>query len=86
MTMGLLDAHGGQVWFNGEDVTPLQCTLRVRRGMGYLPQETSVFRKLTVEQNILAILEMLPVCRSLGRAMKRHERWSAPTKSWPSSA
>ncbi len=75
MTMGILNSNGGQVWFNGEDVTALRMFERARRGMGYLPQETSVFRKLTVEQNILAILEMLPVCRSLGRAMSRNERW-----------
>jgi lipopolysaccharide export system ATP-binding protein len=42
--------------------------------MGYLSQETSVFRRLTVEQNILAILEALPMCRTLGRALTRHER------------
>jgi lipopolysaccharide export system ATP-binding protein len=42
--------------------------------MGYLSQETSVFRKLTVEQNILAILEAMPVCRSLGRSLNRRER------------
>jgi lipopolysaccharide export system ATP-binding protein len=75
MTTGQLEGSGGKVWFNGEDVTSLKMYQRARRGMGYLPQETSVFRKLTVEQNILAILEALPVCRSLGRALKRHERW-----------
>jgi lipopolysaccharide export system ATP-binding protein len=43
--------------------------------MGYLSQETSVFRKLSVEQNIVAILEAMPVCRSLGRSLTRKERW-----------
>jgi lipopolysaccharide export system ATP-binding protein len=43
--------------------------------MGYLSQETSVFRRLNVEQNILAILEAMPVCRSLGRHLTRKERW-----------
>jgi lipopolysaccharide export system ATP-binding protein len=43
--------------------------------MGYLPQDHSIFRKLTVEQNILAILEVLPMARSLGRALSRSERW-----------
>jgi lipopolysaccharide export system ATP-binding protein len=47
---------------------------RARLGMGYLSQETSVFRRLTVEQNILAILEAIPVCRSLGRKLNRPER------------
>ncbi len=74
MTTGQLAPQGGKVWFNGEDVTPLQMYMRARRGMGYLPQETSIFRKLTVEQNILAILEMLPTCRSLGRRLTGAER------------
>src|SRR5438132_3891723 len=43
--------------------------------MGYLTQDTSVFRKLTVEQNILAILEAMPMSRSLGRSLTRKERW-----------
>jgi lipopolysaccharide export system ATP-binding protein len=47
---------------------------RARLGMGYLSQEKSVFRKLTVEQNILAILEAMPLCRSLGRKLTRRER------------
>jgi lipopolysaccharide export system ATP-binding protein len=49
--------------------------MRARLGMGYLSQETSVFRKLTVEQNILAILEMMPQSRTLGRKLTRGERW-----------
>ena len=61
--------------FNGQDVTALPMYRRARLGMGYLSQETSVFRKLTVEQNILAILEAMPVCRSLGRRLNRRERW-----------
>ena len=44
--------------------------------MGYLSQETSVFRKLTVEQNIVAVLEMMPVMRTLGRRLTRRERWN----------
>src|SRR5262249_41270754 len=48
--------------------------LRARLGMGYLSQETSVFRRLSVEQSILAILAALPVCRSLGRRLNRSER------------
>jgi len=75
MTTGQITPHGGQVRFNGQDVTLLPMYRRARLGMGYLSQETSVFRKLTVEQNILAILEAMPVCRSLGRSLNRRERW-----------
>jgi lipopolysaccharide export system ATP-binding protein len=75
MTTGQITPNGGQVWFNGQDVTHLPMYRRARLGMGYLSQETSVFRKLTVEQNLLAILEALPVCRSLGRSLTRRERW-----------
>jgi lipopolysaccharide export system ATP-binding protein len=75
MTTGQITPHAGQVLFNGEDVTLLPMYKRARLGMGYLSQETSVFRKLSVEQNILAILEVLPVCRSLGRPLTRSERW-----------
>src|ERR687883_1986259 len=75
MTTGQLTPQGGCVRFNGQDVTLLPMYRRARLGMGYLSQETSVFRKLTVEQNILAILEAMPVCRSLGRSLTRKERW-----------
>src|SRR4051812_49492235 len=54
MTTGQLDPYDGKVWFNGNDVTKLRMYERASLGMGYLPQETSVFRKLTVEQHILA--------------------------------
>lgn len=74
MTTGQIEPYDGKVWFDGQDVTALKMHQRARLGMGYLPQDTSIFRKLTVEQNILGILEMLPICRSLGRALKRHER------------
>src|SRR5262249_19608811 len=67
--------YAGNVFFNGEDVTKLPMFKRARLGMGYLSQETSVFRKLTVEQNILAILEMMPQSRTLGRKLTRSERW-----------
>lgn len=75
MATGQLTPYGGEVWFNGEDVTTLKMYERARLGMGYLPQEGSIFRKLTVEQNILAILELLPKARSLGRALTRSERY-----------
>jgi lipopolysaccharide export system ATP-binding protein len=75
MATGQITPNAGEVWFNGQNVTRLPMYRRARLGMGYLSQETSVFRKLTVEQNILAILEAMPVCRSLGRKLNRRERW-----------
>jgi lipopolysaccharide export system ATP-binding protein len=75
MTTGQITPNDGLVYFNGQDVTALPMFMRARIGMGYLSQETSVFRKLNVEQNILAILEILPVVRSLGRKLTRQERW-----------
>jgi lipopolysaccharide export system ATP-binding protein len=75
MTTGQITPNDGLVRFDGQDVTQLPMYRRARLGMGYLSQETSVFRKLTVEQNILAILEAMPVCRSLGRSLTRKERW-----------
>jgi lipopolysaccharide export system ATP-binding protein len=66
MTVGMIRADGGQVLLDGEPLTDAPMHLRARRGLGYLPQETSVFRKLSVEQNVLAILEL--------RGMKRAER------------
>ncbi|MGH9867632.1 MAG: LPS export ABC transporter ATP-binding protein [Candidatus Polarisedimenticolia bacterium] len=57
--LGLVAPDGGRVLLNGEDITRLPMYLRARRGIGYLPQEASVFRRMTVEQNLLAILETL---------------------------
>jgi lipopolysaccharide export system ATP-binding protein len=77
MTTGQIAPYAGAVLFNGQDVTKLPMYQRARLGMGYLSQETSVFRKLTVEQNLLAILEIMPQSRSLGRPLtskERHER------------
>jgi len=74
MTTGQIVADDGGVIFNGKDVTGWPMYQRARLGMGYLTQESSVFRKLTVEQNILAILEALPMSRSLGRPLRRSER------------
>lgn len=63
MTIGMIDADDGQVVFDGVDITGLPMYQRARRGMGYLSQEPSVFQKLTCEQNLLAILETLPMSR-----------------------
>lgn len=75
MTTGQIVPDDGRVDFNGKDVTGWAMYQRARLGMGYLTQESSVFRKLTVEQNILAILEALPMSRKLGRKPNRTERW-----------
>jgi len=57
MIVGLVRPNGGKVLFNGADVTAMPMFKRARQGMGYLPQEESIFRKLTVQENIMAILE-----------------------------
>ena len=57
MIVGLIRPNGGKVFFDDNDVTSMPMYRRAREGMGYLPQEESIFRKLTVEQNIMAILE-----------------------------
>ncbi len=75
MATGQIAPNAGSVTFNDEDVTHLPMYQRARRGMGYLSQEPSVFRKLSVEKNLLAILEALPRSRSLGRKLSRTERW-----------
>jgi lipopolysaccharide export system ATP-binding protein len=59
MVVGLLPPDRGRILLNGTDITALPMYRRARRGIGYLPQESSVIRKLTVEDNLLAILEML---------------------------
>jgi lipopolysaccharide export system ATP-binding protein len=66
MIVGLIPATRGRVFLNDENITRLRMHQRARRGIGYLSQEPSVFRKLTVEENILAILEAVHV--------PRHER------------
>jgi lipopolysaccharide export system ATP-binding protein len=69
MIVGLLRPDGGRIFLEGQDVTELPMYKRCRLGMGYLPQESSVFRKLTVEENLLAILETLDL-----DATERRER------------
>jgi lipopolysaccharide export system ATP-binding protein len=67
MIVGMLRPDSGRVEFRGADVTALNMTRRALRGIGYLSQEPSVFRRLTVEENVMAILETL----SLSRAERR---------------
>jgi lipopolysaccharide export system ATP-binding protein len=63
MMVGLEQTEKGNIELNGRDVTRLPMYLRARLGLGYLPQEPSVFRKLTADQNILAVLETMKMSR-----------------------
>jgi lipopolysaccharide export system ATP-binding protein len=63
MTVGMIKPDGGQVFLSDENITDDPMHLRARKGVGYLPQEASIFRKLTVKQNIMAILETLPITK-----------------------
>jgi lipopolysaccharide export system ATP-binding protein len=58
MIVGLIKPNQGQIFLEDQEITPLPMYQRAKRGIGYLAQEASVFRKLTVEENILAVLEM----------------------------
>ena len=60
MVVGMIKADGGKVLINNEDITEYPMYLRARKGIGYLPQEVSIFKKLTVKENVMAILEILP--------------------------
>ena len=60
MIVGLIKATRGKVYVNGKDVTNVPMYLRARMGVGYLPQEPSVFRRLSVEQNLMAVAETMP--------------------------
>ena len=64
MITGLIKPNGGRVLFGGEDITKLPMYRRARKGIGYLPQEPSIFRKLTVADNIMAILEYMPLSKN----------------------
>ncbi len=72
MMVGLCQPDSGDIYLNGEMITDLPMYKRARKGIGYLPQESSVFRRLTVEENILAILEMLDL-----EASEREQRVEA---------
>lgn len=68
MIVGLLQPNGGKIFLNGEEITSLPMYQRARKGVGYLPQEPSVFRKLSVEGNLMAILETLRSQRKKDRS------------------
>jgi len=61
MIVGLVRPTSGKVFFNGKNVTSVPMYKRARMGMGYLSQEPSIFRKLTVQENVMSILETLPI-------------------------
>ena len=71
MTVGLTAPDAGQVLLDGQDVTSDPMYIRARKGIGYLPQEPSIFRGLTVEQNILAILETTKLSAAERKARAR---------------
>ena len=75
--VGLISPDSGRVMVDDEDITNLPMYQRARRGISYLPQEASVFRKLTVEENLTAILETLPL-----RSNERRERLEGCWNSW----
>ncbi|MBI1382709.1 MAG: LPS export ABC transporter ATP-binding protein [Planctomycetaceae bacterium] len=67
MTVGLIRADGGEVYLRGSECSRLPMFRRARLGMGYLPQEASIFRRLTVEENLFAVLETLAISRQARR-------------------
>ena len=69
MAVGMVKPDRGQVKLNEEDITDCPMYVRARKGLGYLPQEASIFRKMSVIQNVLAILETMP----LGRAEQKNQ-------------
>jgi len=73
MIVGLVKQDAGRIMIDDEDITQLPMHHRARRGIGYLPQEASVFRRLTVEQNIMAILETRPQLTTEHRRDKLEE-------------
>ena len=75
MTTGLVITNEGHIFLDGEDVTTLPVYQRARRGIGYLAQEASVFRKMSVEDNISSILEMRPKPDYFEGTLSEYRRW-----------
>jgi lipopolysaccharide export system ATP-binding protein len=72
MITGLIAADYGAIWLDGEDITNQPMYQRARLGLGYLPQETSIFRGMTVEQNVMAVVEMRERRRDKIRAITQN--------------
>jgi lipopolysaccharide export system ATP-binding protein len=68
LMLGLIKPNAGKVSLDGHDITALPMYMRARRGIGYLPQEASIFRRMTVEENLLSILEMRRIAADEARA------------------
>ena len=77
MIVGLVSPDEGRIYLEEEDITGAPMYLRARKGIGYLAQDASIFRKLTVEENVMAILETLPLSKKERRirAGKLLEEW-----------
>ncbi len=87
MIVGLVPCDAGRIWLDDRELTALPMHRRARLGLGYLPQEASVFRKLTVEDNIRAILETRDdLDDEAGRARPRSNRCSRSCTSATSAA
>ncbi|MEO0368653.1 MAG: LPS export ABC transporter ATP-binding protein [Pseudomonadota bacterium] len=69
MVVGLVRSNSGRILLNGQDISNLPMHSRAKLGIGYLPQEPSIFRKLTVEENLMAVLE---TDKSIGKQERRH--------------
>ena len=82
MTIGMVNPEEGQIFFMGRDVTRYPMYKRARLGMGYLSQEPSVFRGLTVEQNLNAILELSPMPPAVGSQPRLSALPKSPSKNF----
>src|SRR3546814_3577156 len=79
--MGLVKPDSGRILLDGDDITPLPMYRRAILGLGYLPQETSIFRGMTVEQNIMAVLEIAEPDKAARADRLEQERKSTRQKS-----
>ncbi|MBQ9219439.1 MAG: LPS export ABC transporter ATP-binding protein [Succinivibrio dextrinosolvens] len=73
MIVGIVSSEGGNIILDGKDITSLPMHARARAGLGYLPQENSIFRKLTVYQNLMGVMELVPNLTKAQREEKVNE-------------
>ncbi len=73
MIVGIVSSEGGNIILDGKDITSLPMHARARAGLGYLPQENSIFRKLTVYQNLMGVMELVPNLTKSQREEKVNE-------------